>query len=515
MERVTGSEHWIIPSTEVYVDDDVRAARTSGDNDIESQTLRNSELVNYEEFGPLAHLMADPTIEEVWINSPHRVFIARAGVSQLTNVVMSSQGVRDLVERLLMWGGRRLDLSHPFVDARLPDGSRLHVAIPEVTATHWAINIRKHLIRDKSLSDLADLGVMSEEMSLFLQQAVSSGLNILVSGSTQAGKTTLLNALVSSTPKNLRVVTIEEVFELKPKLSDCVALQTRPANLQGEGEIPLRKLIKEALRMRPSQLVVGEIREAEALDLLIALNSGLPGMATIHANSARDAIAKLQTLPLLAGGNISYEFIAPIVASAIDVVVHTTMVRSTGERRILEIAHVSGRIENNHVEIEPLFTYESGTYRKGLLDPFRLVETETTTQMKWQNNTEENEWESKAQDSKWRGEVDGSDWQGQSEREAIGSTWQVQTHENQWQGESESHSEFMSAVRPENSDRRLIPRMTIREPRQQDRAFGVDPQATREAPELVHHTSETFTRSPEISLAPVQRPWILPDDGRQ
>ena len=327
------------------------------------------------EFGVLSELMADPTIEEIWINSPHRIFIARAGISQLTNLVLKQEDVRDLVERLLMWGGRRLDLSHPFVDARLPDGSRLHVAIPDVTATHWAVNIRKHLIRGKSLNDLAGLGVMSQQIAEYLSQAVRAGLNILVSGSTQAGKTTLLNALVSATPFHNRVITIEEVFELKPQLPDCVALQTRQANLQGEGEIPLRKLIKEALRMRPSHLVVGEIREAEALDLLIALNSGLPGMATIHANSARDAIAKLQTLPLLAGENISYQFVAPIVASTIDLIVHTTILSESGERRIVEIVHVTGRIENDRAEIEPIYTYRDGNYESGLGDPQRIFST--------------------------------------------------------------------------------------------------------------------------------------------
>ena len=316
--------------------------------------------------------MADPTIEEIWINSPHRIFIARAGVSQLTNLVLKQQDVRDLVERLLMWGGRRLDLSHPFVDARLPDGSRLHVAIPDVTATHWVVNIRKHLIRGKSINHLAEIGVMTPTIAQFLTRAVQEGLNILVSGSTQAGKTTLLNALVSATPPHSRVITIEEVFELKPQLPDCVALQTRQANLQGEGEIPLRKLIKEALRMRPSHLVVGEIREAEALDLLIALNSGLPGMATIHANSARDAIAKLQILPLLAGENISYQFVAPIVAATIDLIVHTTILQGSGERRIVEIAHVTGRVENDRAEIEHIYNFRNGIYEVGLGDPLRV-----------------------------------------------------------------------------------------------------------------------------------------------
>ena len=351
------------------------------------------------EFGKLAPYMSDPTVEELWINSPNRIFVARSGVSELTNLVMSGEEVRELVERLLMWGGRRLDLSHPFVDARLPDGSRLHVAIPEVTAAHWAVNIRKHLLRGKSLEELAEIGVLSLELVHFLKEAVASGINILVSGSTQAGKTTLLNALVSSVPAGNRVVTIEEVFELKPRVSDCVALQTRPANIQGEGEIPLRRLIKEALRMRPSQLVVGEIREAESLDLLIALNSGIPGMATIHANSGRDALSKLQTLPLLAGENISHDFVTPIVASSIDLVLHTTIARNpasssssssssssasstgstsrgresgAGVRRVVEVLAVTGRIENGRVESEPLFTWVDGEYESGFGDPRRI-----------------------------------------------------------------------------------------------------------------------------------------------
>ena len=332
--------------------------------------------VNLKTFGPLQELMKDPEIEEIWINSPNRIFIARRGISELTNITLTFDEVRNLVERLLMWGGRRLDLSHPFVDARLPDGSRLHVAIPEITAQYWAVNIRKHLIRGKSLGELAKLDVMSEEVCNFLIKCVESGLNILVSGSTQAGKTTLLNALVSAVPLKSRVITIEEVFELRPRLPDCVALQTKPANLQGEGEIPLRRLIKEALRMRPSQIVVGEIREAESLDLLIALNSGLPGMATIHANSAKDAISKLQTLPLLAGENISHKFIAPIVAAAIDLVIHLS-IAPDGVRRIMEVAHVTGRIELDRVEVENLYKYSAKSkteYSKSLIDPMSIFE---------------------------------------------------------------------------------------------------------------------------------------------
>jgi pilus assembly protein CpaF len=221
---------------------------------------------------------------------------------------------------------------------------------------------------------------MSDEIEVFLKRAVAAGLNILVSGSTQAGKTTLLNALVSALNIKTRVITIEEVFELRPKLPDCVAMQTRPANLQGEGEITLRKLIKEALRMRPFHIVVGEIREAEALDLLIALNSGIPGMGTIHANSARDAIKKLQTLPLLAGENISYKFIAPVVANAIDLVVHVA-VANDGTRRIMEIGHVNGRIENENVEIESVYRVNLGKeviYEKGLVNIEEIIGFEST-----------------------------------------------------------------------------------------------------------------------------------------
>jgi pilus assembly protein CpaF len=316
-------------------------------------------------FGPLAELIADPTIEEIWINSPQRIFVARKGRSELINLVLTSNEVRELVDRTLIWSGRRLDLSHPFVDARLPDGSRLHVVIPEITSQHWAVNIRKHLLQHLSIEDLAERGVMNTEMAQTLKNSVQAGLNILVSGSTQSGKTTLLNALVTATPIHERVITIEEVFELKPTLPDLVALQTRSENLQGDGAIPLRRLIKEALRMRPSRIVVGEVREAEALDLLIALNSGLPGMGTLHANSARDAITKLQILPLLAGENISHKFIAPTVASALDLVVHMSL-STDGVRRIKEIASVTGRYENDRAEIESLWRWNGDEYERGI-----------------------------------------------------------------------------------------------------------------------------------------------------
>jgi pilus assembly protein CpaF len=239
------------------------------------------------------------------------------------------------------------------------------VAIPEITAQHWAVNIRKHLMRNMSVEDLINLGVMSPLIGTTLINSVRAGLNILVSGGTQAGKTTLLNALASAIPRSERLVTIEEVFELSPQLPDVVQMQTRSANLQGEGEIPLRRLIKESLRMRPSRIIVGEVREAEALDLLIALNSGLPGMGTLHANSPRDAVIKLQTLPLLAGENISHKFIAPTVASAIDLIVHVSL-DIHGIRRIKEVASLTGRYENDRPEIETLWQWNGTDYERGI-----------------------------------------------------------------------------------------------------------------------------------------------------
>ena len=319
--------------------------------------FRNVSKTDLAPYGPLQNLLDDPEIEEIWINSPQRIFIAKSGRSELTNLVLTTAQVQSIMDRILLWSGRRIDLSQPFVDARLPDGSRLHIAIPEITSEHWAINIRKHLMRGKSLRDLQDLGVMNEDIRELLQEAVNQRLNILVSGSTQAGKTTLLNALVSAVPLNERVITIEEVFELRPKLPDCVAMQTKVENLEGQGEISIRRLIKEALRMRPSRIVIGEIREAESLDLLIALNSGIPGMATIHANSASEAIRKLQTLPLLAGENITQDFLTPTVASAINLVVHVGL-DSHHTRRILQVSSVGNRFEGNVIEIEEIYFWD-------------------------------------------------------------------------------------------------------------------------------------------------------------
>ena len=310
-------------------------------------------------FGPLQPYLDDPTVEEVWINEPSRVFVARSGISELTTTILTADEVRDLVEKMLKSSGRRVDLSMPFVDATLPDGSRLHVAIPDITRRHWAVNIRKFVVAATSLEDLVGFGTLTPEVARFLEAAVASGLNVLVSGGTQAGKTTLLNCLAGAIPSRERVVTCEEVFELKVPLPDVVGLQVRQPSLEGTGGIRLRRLVKEALRMRPSRILVGEVRQEESLDLLIALNSGLPGMCTVHANSAREAVTKMCTLPLLAGENVSSRFVVPTVAACIDLVVHVAL-DADGCRRIREVLALPGRVEGEVAETADVFVSRGG-----------------------------------------------------------------------------------------------------------------------------------------------------------
>ena len=306
-------------------------------------------------YGLLQPLLDDPEIEEIWINEPDRIFAARKGKSELTNVILDENEVRSLVERMLATSGRRVDLSNPFVDATLPDGSRLHVAIPDVTRKHWSVNIRKFIMGSKSLDSLVAVGTLTDQAAAFLQACVVSGLNIIVAGATQAGKTTLMNALLNSAPSSERVITCEEVFELQLTSPDWIALQTRQSSLEGTGEIPLRRLIKEALRMRPNRLVVGEVRQEEALDLLVAMNAGMPSMCSLHANGAREAISKLCLLPMLAGNNVSAEFVIPTVASVVDIVVHTAL-QADGNRRVQQITSITGRVEGNNIETGDIFT---------------------------------------------------------------------------------------------------------------------------------------------------------------
>lgn len=310
-------------------------------------------------FGALQPLLEDPSVEEIWVNNPTHIFVARDGRTELTSIMMTSEEIRNVVERMLSNSGRRVDILNPFVDATLSDGSRLHVVIPDITRQDWAINIRKFVMGSKSLRDLVAVDTLTHDAATYLMTCIERGQNIVVAGATQAGKTTLMNALLNSASASDRIITCEEVFELQLTSPDWVALQTRQSSLEGGGEIPLRRLIKEALRMRPSRLVVGEVRQEECLDLLVAMNSGMPSMCSIHANSARETLKKLCLLPMLAGSNVAADFVIPTVASVVDVIVHLQL-NADGKRGIQCIAEVSGRVENDVIEMHEVFVRHDG-----------------------------------------------------------------------------------------------------------------------------------------------------------
>ncbi|MEN0024322.1 MAG: ATPase, T2SS/T4P/T4SS family [Microbacterium sp.] len=331
--------------------------------DDETACLRDV-LASLGGFGALQPLLDDPEIEEIWLNGPDSIHIARHGVAERIDLRLTGEGLRDLIERMLHSTGRRVDISQPFVDASLPDGSRLHVAIADVVRGGTAVNIRKFLPRYRSLEALVEQGALPAQLARRLADSMREGRSIVVSGATHAGKTTVLGALLASCVTGQRVVTVEETFELALQGPDVVALQGRQASLEGSGEITLRRLAKEALRMRPDRLVIGEVRDAEALDLVLALNTGVPGAATVHANSAAEALEKLTLLPLLAGRNIDRSFVAPALARAVDLVVHCAR-DADGARRIEEVIEPTGDVVDGRVAARTVYRHLDGTAQPG------------------------------------------------------------------------------------------------------------------------------------------------------
>ncbi|WP_426172498.1 CpaF family protein [Microbacterium sp. DWRC1-3] len=344
---------WRITHAEVRRHDDLALARGEALIDDEAACVREV-MASLSGFGALQPLLDDPEIEEIWLNGSGHVHIAREGEAERTGLRLDDVAVRDIVERMLQSTGRRVDISQPFVDASLPDGSRLHVAIADVVRGSWAVNIRKFLPKYRSLDALAAQGMMPTDVAELLTTAMNDGRSVIVSGATHAGKTTMLGALLASCAGTQRIVTVEETFELAVEGPDLVSLQGRQASLEGTGEITLRRLVKEALRMRPDRLVVGEVRDAEALDLVLALNTGVPGACTVHANSATEAIEKLTILPLLAGRNIDRAFIAPALAASIDLVVHCVRDRA-GRRHVQEIIAPTGDIDEGKVRTRSVY----------------------------------------------------------------------------------------------------------------------------------------------------------------
>jgi len=346
---------------EVRRHNDIASARGFASIDDEEAAERQV-IAALSGFGALDAYLSDDTVEELWINAPDRIFVARAGRPERVPLQLSETEVRELVERMLHSAGRRIDLSQPVVDASLRDGSRLHVVIPTVARRHWLVNIRRFLPSYRGLDDLVAAGSLDETAAGLLRRAMADGLSVIVSGATHAGKTTMLSALLAASPPDHRIVTVEETFELAVDAPDLVAMQGRQPSLEGTGEITLRRLVREALRMRPERIVVGEVRDAEALDLVLALNTGVPCAATVHANSARDALGKLAMLPLLAGRNIDRGFIAPAIASGVDLVVHCERLRD-GTRRIAEIAAPTGAVTDESIGTEAIWTPQAGQVR--------------------------------------------------------------------------------------------------------------------------------------------------------
>ena len=344
---------WRLTHAEVRRHDDLALARGEALVDDEAACVREV-LASLSGFGALQPLLDDPQIEEIWLNGTGHVHVASAGTAERTALRLDEGTVRDLVERMLQSTGRRVDISQPFVDASLPDGSRLHVAIADVVRGSWAVNIRKFLPQYRSLDALTAQGMMPPTVAELLRTAMNEGRSVIVSGATHAGKTTMLGALLHSCAESQRIVTVEETFELAVVGPDLVALQGRQASLEGTGEITLRRLVKEALRMRPDRLVVGEVRDAEALDLVLALNTGVPGACTVHANSAVEAVEKLSILPLLAGRNIDRSFIAPALAASIDLVVHCVR-DAAGQRRVQEIIEPTGDVDDGRVRTRSVY----------------------------------------------------------------------------------------------------------------------------------------------------------------
>ena len=308
--------------------------------------------------GPLEPLLRDPEVSEIIVNGANKVFVERAGKLQRTTVTFpSEEALRRVIEKIVARVGRRVDESSPMVDARLPDGSRVNAVIPPIALDGSSLTIRKFSIDPLSADDLVAFGTFTPEVRILLESAVGGRLNILISGGTGSGKTTTLNVLSSFIPHDERIVTIEDAAELQLQQDHVVRLESRPPNIEGRGEITIRELVRNALRMRPDRIIVGEVRDAAALDMLQAMNTGHDGsLTTVHANTPRDALARIETMCLMAGVDLPSRSIREQIASAIHMVVQQARLRD-GSRRITYITEVL-HMEGDIVTTQDLFTYD-------------------------------------------------------------------------------------------------------------------------------------------------------------
>jgi pilus assembly protein CpaF len=331
-------------------------------------------------YGPLERLLSDSTVSEVMVNGSTDIWVERDGRLSRTELRFTDDSqLRRIITKMVGQIGRRIDESSPMVDARLPDGSRVNAVIPPLSLSGPLLTIRRFAKERFGLDELTRLGTVTPEVVEFLCGCVRADLNILVSGGTGSGKTTMLNALSAAVPDSDRIVTIEDAAELQLKQRHVVRLESRPKNIEGEGEVSIRDLVRNALRMRPDRIIVGEVRGAEALDMLQAMNTGHEGsLSTIHANSARDALNRLETMVLMAGYDLPVKAIRQHVSAALDLIIQLDRL-DDGSRRVTHVTEVQ-RMEEDVITLQPLFAFkleriESDGTVVGHLDPTGLRPT--------------------------------------------------------------------------------------------------------------------------------------------
>ncbi|SOC37268.1 CpaF family protein [Ureibacillus acetophenoni] len=318
------------------------------------------DAVEYELFGygPITQLLSNPQITEIMVNGPNDVYIERKGKLIKSDVTFhNDQHVLKVIERIVSPLGRRIDESNPMVDARLPDGSRVNAIIPPLALNGPTITIRKFSQKPFGIQELIQFGTLSKEMAKFIESCVKAKLNIFISGGTSSGKTTTLNVLSSFIPNDERIITIEDAAELKLHQQHVVKLESRPSNIEGQGEVKIRDLVRNSLRMRPDRIIVGEVRSAEALDMLQAMNTGHEGsLGTGHANTPRDMLARLETMVLMAGMDLPVRAIREQIAGALDLIIHQSRLKD-GSRKITHITEVVG-MEGDTIILQDIFLFK-------------------------------------------------------------------------------------------------------------------------------------------------------------
>lgn len=334
-------------------------------NGAESTQLVEYVLDDMMGFGPLERLLADDTISDIMVNGPQQVYIERHGQLELSDVTFrNNQHVLNIATRIVSLAGRRVDETTPLVDARLPDGSRINVTIPPLALKGPTMTIRKFPKSELQLADLVARQSMSSAMAEFLRLAARMRLNILISGGTGSGKTTVLNAISGEISASERIVTIEDAAELRLQQPHVVSLETRPPSIEGLGEITMRHLFRNTLRMRPDRIIIGEVRSEEALDLLQAMNTGHDGsMSTLHANSPRESLTRLESMIAMSGVTLPSEFVRQQIASAVDLVVQIARMRD-GVRRVVSICEIVGA-EGNTLSMQELFSFSPDANQSG------------------------------------------------------------------------------------------------------------------------------------------------------